>query len=142
MHRSAKQAGTRYRVYLEARRAGAPRRYFTNRAHALHFLQVVAPTKLVDGAWLCGLLAHAKNPRFADLITPYVEELGEGRADKNHVLLHRRLLERYGLNPVQGLPDKFYDQGVLQLALSLIPKNFCPKSLVSTRAKNSCHCIC
>ena len=50
MHRSAEQASTRYRAYLEARRASAPRRYFTNRAHTLHFLQVVAPTKLVDGA--------------------------------------------------------------------------------------------
>ena len=127
MHRSAEQAGTRYRAYLEARRGGAPRRYFTNRAHALYFLRAVAPTKLVDGAWLYGLLAHFKNPRFADLIATYVEELGEGRADKNHVLLYRRLLERYGLNPVQDLPAAFYTQGALQLALGLNANEFLPE---------------
>ena len=127
MHRSAEQAGTRYRAYLDARKAGGPRRYFTNRAHALHFLRAVAPTKLVDGAWLYGLLPHVKNPRFADLVTTYVEELGEGRADKNHVLLYRRLLERHGLNPVQDLPDALYTQGALQLALSLNAEEFLPE---------------
>ena len=127
MHRSAEQAGSRYLAYLEARKGGAPRQYFTNRAHALYFLRAVAPTKLVDGAWLYGLLAHVKNPRFADLVTTYVEELGEGRADKNHVLLYRRLLERHGLNPVQGLPDEFYTQGALQLALSLHAEEFLPE---------------
>ena len=127
MHRSAEQASIRYRVYLETRKGGAPRQYFTNRAHALYFLRAVAPTKLVDGAWLHGLLAHAKNPRFADLITTYVEELGEGQADKNHVLLYRKLIERYGLNPVQGLPVEFYTQGALQLALSLNAEEFLPE---------------
>jgi len=127
MQASAQLASTRYRAYLEGRKAGAPRRYFGNRAHALYFLRAVAPTKLVDGAWLHGLLAYSKNPRFADLITTYVEELGEGRADKNHVVLYRRLLERYGLNPVQNLPARFYTQGALQLALGLNAEEFLPE---------------
>ena len=127
MHQSAQRAGDDYRDYLQARQAGAPRRYFQNRAHALYFLRAAAPTKLVDGAWLYGLLAHAHNPRFADLIATYAEELGEGRADKNHVLLYRQLLERHGLNPLQGLPDAFYTQGALQLALGGNADEFLPE---------------
>jgi len=127
MHQSAQRAGDSHRDYLQSRKAGAPRRYFQNRAHALYFLRAVAPTKLVDGAWLYGLLAHAQNPRFADLIATYVEELGEGRADKNHVLLYRKLLERHGLNPLHGLPDGFYTQGVLQLALGWNAGEFLPE---------------
>ncbi len=127
MHESAQCAGASYRDYLQARKAGAPRRYFQNRAHALYFLRTVAPTKLVDGAWLYGLLAHAQNPRFTDLIATYVEELGEGRADKNHVLLYRQLLERHGLNPLHSLPDAFYTQGVLQLALGWNADEFLPE---------------
>ncbi len=127
MHESAQRAGTSYREYLEVRKAGAPRRYFQNRAHALYFLRAVAPTKLVDGAWLFGLLAHAQNPRFTDLIATYVEELGEGRADKNHVVLYRKLLERHGLNPLHGLPDALYTQGALQLALGWNADEFLPE---------------
>lgn len=127
MHESAQRAGASYREYLQSRKAGAPRRYFHNRAHALYFLRAVAPTKLVDGAWLYGLLAHAHNPRFTDLIATYVEELGEGRADKNHVLLYRQLLERHGLNPLHGLPDAFYTQGALQLALGWNADEFLPE---------------
>ncbi|MDB5869579.1 MAG: hypothetical protein JWP96_1911 [Polaromonas sp.] len=127
MHNSAQLASAKYRAYLEARKAGGPRRYFQNRAHALYFLRAVAPTKLVDGAWLHGLLAHWRNPRFADLVATYVEELGEGRADKNHVLLYRRLLAHHGLNPVENLPDHFYTQGALQLALGLNADDFLPE---------------
>ena len=127
MHQSAQRAGVSYHDYRQARKTGAPRRYFQNRAHALYFLCAVAPTKLVDGAWLHGLLAHAQNPRFTDLIATYVEELGEGRADKNHVLLYRKLLERHSLNPLHGLPDDFYTQGVLQLALGWNADEFLPE---------------
>jgi len=119
--------GEAYRAYLDARKGGEPRRYFPTRSHALHFIRGVAPTKLVDGAWLYGLLAHAQNPRFTDLIATYVEELGEGRAHKNHVLLYRKLLERHGLNPLHGLPDAFYTQGVLQLALGGNADEFLPE---------------
>src|SRR5690606_29333301 len=43
--------GEAFQDYRQQRQAGAPRRYFRHRAHALHFLRSVAPTKLVDGAW-------------------------------------------------------------------------------------------
>ena len=87
----------------------------------------MAPTKLVDGAWLYGLLAHARNPRFTDLVATYVEELGEGHADKNHVLLYRQLLERHGLHPLHGLPDVCCTQGALQLALGCNAGEFLPE---------------
>lgn len=127
MHKSAQLATAKYRAYLQERKAGGPRRYFQNRAHALYFLRAVAPTKLVDGAWLYGVLAHWQNPRFAQLITTYVEELGEGCADKNHVLLYRKLLADHGLNLTDNLPNHFYTQGVLQLALGLNADDFLPE---------------
>lgn len=69
----------------------------------LYFLRAVAPTKLVDGAWLYGLLPHWRNARFADLVRTYVEELGEGAADENQVLIYRKLLSRHGLDPLDDL---------------------------------------
>lgn len=116
-----------YALYREQRRAGAPRRYFSNRAHALYFLRSVAPTKLVDGAWLYGLLAHWRNPCFSDLVRTYVEELGEGARDKNHVVLYRGLLARYGLDPLDDLPDTSYRQGLIQLALGWNAQAFLPE---------------
>ena len=129
MHNSAQLAGANYRAYLEGRKAGQPRRYFQNRAHALYFLRNVAPTKLVDGAWLYGVLAHWQNPRFSQLIATYVEELGEGQADKNHVLLYHKLLQGHGLelNPGADLPDGAYIQGAVQLALGYTAADFLPE---------------
>jgi len=127
MHNAARLATAKYRAYLAERQAGGPRRYFSNRAHALHFLRAVAPTKLVDGAWLHGVLAHAQDARLADLVATYLEELGEGRADKNHVLLYRRLLGQHGLNPAEPLDDALYTQGALQLALGLQAEEFLPE---------------
>ena len=59
------QTTAKYAKYLEDRKQGAPRSYFSNRAHALYFLRAVAPTKLVDGAWLAGILKFRQNPKFA-----------------------------------------------------------------------------
>ena len=117
----------KFALYREQRRAGAPRVYFSNRAHALYFLRSVAPTKLVDGAWLYGLLAHWRNPGFSDLVRTYVEELGEGERDKNHVVLYRGLLARYGLDPLDDLPDALYRQGLIQLALGWNAQSFLPE---------------
>lgn len=47
-----------YADYLQQRKAGGARQFFSCKAHALYFLQAVAPTKLVDGAWLYGLLGQ------------------------------------------------------------------------------------
>lgn len=116
-----------YAAYLKERKAGGPRRFFTNRAHALYVLRCVAPTKLVDGAWLYGLLAHWRNPRLADLVRTYVEELGEGAVDKNHVVLYRNLLARHALDPLDDLPDALYEQGVIQLALGWNAEAFLPE---------------
>ena len=117
----------RYQAYLRERAAGAPRRFFANRAQALYVLRNVAPTKLVDGAWLYGLLPHWTNPRLGDLVRTYVEELGEGAPDKNHVALYRSLLARYALDPLDDLPDAVYEQGVIQLALGWNAQAFLPE---------------
>ena len=127
MAANAQLVTAKYSIYLEERRAGAPRRFFSNRAHALYFLQAVAPTKVVDGAWLAGLLAHGRNPRFDSLVRTYVEELGEGQADKNHVVLYRRLLARHDLEPGADLGDAFYLQGAVQLALGCNAEDFLPE---------------
>ena len=116
-----------YREYLDSRKAGASRRFFSNRAHALYFLRAVAPTKLVDGAWLYGLVEHWRNPRFADLVRTYAEELGDGDPAGNHVLLYRSLLARHGLEHIDDLPDEMYRQGALQLALGWNAQEFLPE---------------
>lgn len=127
MEATTQSVHARYAAYLEERRAGAPRRFFGNRAHALFVLRSIAPTKLVDGAWLYGLVAHWRNPRLADLVRTYVEELGEGAIDKNHVVLYRSLLARYALDPLDGLDDALYRQGVIQLALGWNAQRFLPE---------------
>ncbi|WP_028238571.1 iron-containing redox enzyme family protein [Stutzerimonas azotifigens] len=121
------EVGRQYQAYLEARRAGAPRRYFGSRAHALHFLQGVAPTKLVDGAWLYGLLQRWDDPRFGGLIQTYLEELGEGIPEKNHVVLYRRLLAAHGCEDWQSLDDEHFVQGAVQLALAHQAERFLPE---------------
>ena len=129
MQRNTQTAMDGYRAYLEGRRNGAARSYFTNRAHALYVLRALAPTKLVDGAWLYGLLQYWENPRYAELIRIYLQELGDGEADKNHVALYRSLLARHGLEVNHGLPESFYLQGTLQLALAWNAAEFLPEIL-------------
>lgn len=118
-----------YRHYLDARQAGGPRRYFSCRSHALHFLRTVAPTKLVDGAWLFGLLQRREDPRLAPLIRIYLEELGCGIAAQNHVVLYKQLLARYGCDQWQDGPDESFTQGAIQLALAHNADEFLPELL-------------
>ena len=136
MHAQSDKAAAQYTDYLQARRQGAPRRYFGNRAHALHFLQSVAPTKLVDGSWLYGVVAHADNPRLQPLVRTYLEELGDGQPGKNHVTLYRQLLAQHGLSVPgagsassdgTGLDDRLYVQGLVQLALGWNAEEFLPE---------------
>ncbi|WP_332875742.1 iron-containing redox enzyme family protein [Massilia sp. S19_KUP03_FR1] len=110
--------GAAYRDYLAARKTGAARRYFSNRAHALYFIKAVAPTKLVDGSWLFGLLRHWDNPDFHPLIKTYLEELGDGAPDKNHVTIFRKLIATHGCDGWQQLDDSHFVQGAIQLALA------------------------
>jgi hypothetical protein len=116
--------GLSYREYLAARKNGAARRYFTNKAHALYFLKGAAPTKLVDGAWLYGMLPRWENPDFYPLIKTYLEELGDGVPDKNHVTLYRRLLAAHGCEHWEGLGDDYFVQGAIQLALAYCGDEF------------------
>ncbi|WP_447740358.1 iron-containing redox enzyme family protein [Pseudomonas laurentiana] len=116
-----------YAEYLKQRRQGAPRRFFANRAHALWFLQQVAPTKAVDGAWLHGTLRHWRDPRYHGLIRTYLEELGNGDPRCNHVLIYQRLLGRLGCMEAMPLNDTRYLQGTLQLALGQHCDAFLPE---------------
>lgn len=127
IERSTSHAGRQYRQYLAARRAGGGRRYFSNKSHALYFLRSVAPTKLVDGAWLYGLLHQWNDPRFASLIRIYLEELGEGLPDKNHVLLYRKLLASNGCEQWNDLTDDHFAQGAIQLSLAHNAADFLPE---------------
>jgi hypothetical protein len=116
-----------YAQYLEDRQAGGPRHYFSNRAHAMWFLQQVAPTKVVDGAWLHGTLRYWHDPRFHGLIRTYLEELGDGDPRCNHVLVYQRLLSHLGCLEPLPLEDDRYLQGTIQLALGDNVEQFLPE---------------
>jgi hypothetical protein len=119
--------GAQYRDYLAARKNGAPRRYFSCRAHALYFIKAVAPTKLVDGAWLYGLLRHWDHPAYHELIKTYLEELGEGAPSKNHVTIYRKLLATHGCEGWENLDEHHFVQGAIQLALGHDADHFLPE---------------
>lgn len=121
--------GREYRRYLEARRQGAPRRYFTTKSHALNFLQSVAPTKLVDGSWLYGFVNQWDDARFAALTRIYLEELGDGQSGKNHVVLYKKLLDDNGCDNWQALGDDYFTQGAIQLALGHNVEEFLPETI-------------
>ena len=116
--RGQQQTASAYRRYLDGRQAGEQRRFFRNRSHALHFIKSVAPTKLVDGAWLYGLLPRWSDARLAPLIRIYLEELGDGVAEQHHVLLYRKLLTAHGADRWHDLSDDHHVQGAIQLSLA------------------------
>ncbi len=116
-----------YADYLQQRKAGGPRQFFSNKSHALFFLQAVGPTKLVDGAWLYGLLQHWRDPRFEGLICTYLEELGDGNPAQNHVVIYRKLLAEHGLQDHGVIADDHYLQGAIQLALGECTDSFLPE---------------
>jgi hypothetical protein len=116
--RHSAQVGQAYLQYLDVRMAGAPRRYFPSKAAALYFLRAAAPTKLVDGSWLYGALRSWGDSAYHGLIRTYLEELGDGVDDKNHVVLYQSLLAQHGCDLWQDLPDEHFVQGAIQLALA------------------------
>ncbi len=116
-----------YNSYLARRKAGGAREYFHSRSHALYFLRAVAPTKVVDGAWLYATAGRWADSRFSGLLRTYLEELGDGDPTKNHVLLYRKLLESHGLEQWQDLPEDFYLQGAIQLALGMHGDDLVPE---------------
>jgi hypothetical protein len=127
---AAQQArvGAQFQDYLSQRAQGAPRRLLPNRATAMLWLRELAPTKLVDGAWLSGLLAHWQDPRAQGLIRTYLDELGNGVAADHHVLIYRQLLQQLGLS-TQASHDDAYVQGTLQLALGRCADRYLPEIL-------------
>ncbi len=125
--RSHEQTTSGYRAYLDVRTAGAPRRFFRNRSHALHFLKSVAPTKLVDGAWLFGLVSRWDDARLAPLIRIYLEELGDGISAQHHVLIYRKLLAEHGATRWNHLDDRHHVQGAVQLSLAHHAAEFLPE---------------
>lgn len=127
MRDGAQRTTCAYADYLEQRRHGQPRRYFTNRAHALYFLRRVAPTKLVDGAWLYGLLPHWQELRLRPLIRTYLEELGDGVPAQNHVLLYKELLGGHGCDELVELGEEDFVQGAVQLTLGHLAEQFLPE---------------
>lgn len=127
MTQRAQAVGEQYRAYLQGRRDGTGPRYFSCKSHALYFLKNVAPTKLVDGAWLFGLLARWSDPDFRPLIQTYLEELGDGVPEKNHVLLYKKLLAGQECEQWQDLPQDRFVQGAIQLALAYNAEHFLPE---------------
>lgn len=125
----ARCSASEYAAYLSERRAGAPRRFFHSRIHALYFLQAVRPTKLVDGAWLYGALNHCDDPRALPLVHIYLEELGHGITARNHVLIYRQLLESLGCDTPLPLSDAHYLQGAVQLAFGYLADDYLPELL-------------
>lgn len=126
---NSQSVAERYRKYLEDRHAGGERLFFSTKAHALYFLQHVAPSKLVDGAWLYGSVKHADDWRYHGLIRTYLEELGDGEPALNHVLLYRNLLTEHDCAPNALLDDERYLQGTIQLALGELSDEFLPEVL-------------
>lgn len=125
--RNNARTASAYRDYLQGRQQGQPRRQFSNRAHALYFLRHVAPTKLVDGAWLYGALHQWHDPRMHDLVRTYLEELGDGEPELNHVLIYKQLLASQDIPPINSLPADHFIQGTLQLALGHLTNEFLPE---------------
>src|SRR5690606_37864275 len=97
------------------------------KSHALHFLRAVAPTKLVDGAWLYGLVAQWRDARYAELVRIYLEELGEGDAAANHVVLYKSLLATHECGQWEYLDETYFVQGALQLSLARHSHQFLPE---------------
>lgn len=116
-----------YKSYLKGRQQGHTRRYFREKSHGLYFLQCVAPTKQVDGAWLYGVLAHWQDNRYAGLLTTYLEELGDGEPEQNHVAIYKRLLADLDCEGDFEWNDTHFHQGAIQLALGHSSNVFMPE---------------
>lgn len=127
MAENAREVADEYALYLQGRHAGEPRRFFGNKAHALYFLQRVAPAKLVDGAWLYSAVKHPTDWRYHGLIRTYLEELGDGDPALNHVVLYRNLLASHDCVASHQLDDELYLQGALQLTLGHLGDDFLPE---------------
>lgn len=116
-----------YRAYLADRHAGQKARYFSCKAHALHFLQSVAPSRMVEGAWLYGFLRHWREAKFAPLCKIYLRNLGDGDECCNQVKLYQKLLDQNGCSDWYDLDDQYYVQGAIRLALGRHVDDYLPE---------------
>lgn len=123
-----RQVCQKYQEYLSRRNSGGQREYFKNIGQVFEFLIKVSPTKMVDGSWLYSLVHYWNDLAFHDLILIYLEELGLGHAQSNHVCMYDDLLRLLGLNDFEiFLDDEFYHQAAIQLALGYAPPEFIPE---------------
>ncbi|RYZ11205.1 MAG: iron-containing redox enzyme family protein, partial [Comamonadaceae bacterium] len=60
-------------------------------------------------------------------VQTYLEELGDGDPTKNHVRLYRELLHANALSDGAHLPDAYFEQGAVQLALGLATDAMLPE---------------
>ena len=128
MQKQNKTQCLHYKEYLERRENGSAREFFGTTSKAYEFLYKVAPTKRVDGAWLYSFTQYWNDPAFRDFIQIYVEELGLGSSQSNHVKLFNKLLLSLGLHQFSmNLPDEYYHQSAIQLALAYAPSDFIPE---------------
>lgn len=118
---SLKRTCAEFQDYLAQRKLHKPREYFPTVSHAFEFLTKVAPVKFVDGAWLYAVLEQADLHAHQDLILIYLEELGLGDAQANHVCMYQDLLHQYGLERfIEPLSPVYYEQAAVQLALAYV----------------------
>ncbi len=113
--------------YYHRRQQGGAREYFPSKAHALLFMQRIAPRKLVDCSWLYGTLSHWDDARLRPLIHRYLEFLGQGNAADNRVHIYQKMLEQEGINAQHAQPDDDYHQACIQLALGLSGSRLLPE---------------
>lgn len=117
----------RFQNYILQRKQNGPRQYFPTPSHALEFLYKVAPVKLVDGSWLYSALQRFQEPEAKDLIYIYLEELGLGDRQANHVNMYQDLLDHYELSPyINQLDNSYFEQAAVQLALAYAPAHYLP----------------
>jgi len=118
-----------FRQYQSARQDGAVRRHFATLAQARRFLCVQAPSLLVEGAWLHGVLDHWHDSAFMPLVKLYLDYLGSGLPGTNHVAQVRQLLADQDCGNWQELDDGGFVQGAIRLALAGAGEHYLPELL-------------
>ncbi|MFD7169278.1 iron-containing redox enzyme family protein [Streptomyces violascens] len=101
----------------------------------------LAPLTMIDGGWLQGFTDYelASSDIGFSLFETYWDELGNGRAELNHPLIYRQLVESMGveLPPTgtidfahwTGFEDRSFELPVFWLSIGRFPKAFQPEIL-------------
>ncbi|MES2257176.1 MAG: iron-containing redox enzyme family protein [Pseudomonadota bacterium] len=125
----ADAASDAYHAYLAAREDGAPRRHFGTPAQACQFLSAVAPARLCDGASLYGMIERWDDIDFQPLVASYLEQLGYGVPERNHLLRYRVLLATHHCEPTREPDDEACRGAAVELALAQQGEHFLPELL-------------